>query len=146
MKTADIMTKQVHTIGPHQTLKECAEILKKHHINGLVVTEKGLVKGVITKADIFRAMLPSYSDILEDENNIASFEYIEERAHKLYDLKVSALMGTPPVTITGDTPIVKAGSLMILRRVKQVPVVDNDKLLGIVTLTDIISSITEKVK
>ncbi len=146
MKTADIMTKQVHTVGPDQTLKECAELLKKHHVNGLVVTEQGLVKGVITKADIFRAILPSYSDIMEDENNIASFEYVEERAHKLYDLKVSALMGTPPITITGDTPIVKAGSLMIMRRVKQVPVVDNGRLAGIVTLTDIINSIAERIK
>jgi tRNA nucleotidyltransferase (CCA-adding enzyme) len=70
----------------------------------------------------------------------------EERAHKLYDLKVSALMGTPPIIITSDTPIVKAGSLLILKRVKQVPVVDNGRLSGIVTLTDIINYITEKIK
>ncbi len=144
MKTAEIMTKQVHTIEPDQTLKECAEILKKCHVNGLVVVEGGTIKGVITKADIFKAILPSYSDILEDENNIASFEYIEERAHKLYDQKVRALMGTPPITITSDTPLVKAGSLMILRRVKQLPVVDAGTLSGIVTLTDIINYITEK--
>jgi CBS domain-containing protein len=101
---------------------------------------------VITKADIFKAILPGYSDIMEDERHMASFDYIEERAHKLYDLKVRALMGTPPITITSDTPIVKAGSLMILRRVKQLPVVDNGRLSGIVTLTDIINCITEKIK
>ncbi len=146
MKIAEIMTKQVHTIGPDQTLKACAEILKKRHVNGLVVVEGGAVKGVITKADIFKAILPSYSDILEDEGNIASFEYVEERAHKLYDLEVRSLMGTPPITITSDTPIVKAGSLMILRRVKQLPVVDNGRLSGIITLTDIINYITEKIQ
>ena len=90
------MTKQVHTVGPDQTLKECAEILKKYHVNGLVVVEGGTVKGVITKADLFKAILPSYSDIMEDEHHIASFEYIEERAHKLYDLTVRTIMGTPP--------------------------------------------------
>ncbi len=146
MKTAGIMTKQVHTIGPDQTLKECAEILKKRHVNGLVVMEGGTIKGVITKADIFKAVLPGYSDIMEDERHMASFEYIEERAHKLYDLTVRSLMGTPPITITGDTPVVKAGSLMILRRVKQLPVVDNGRLSGIITLTDIINYITEKIK
>ena len=145
MKIAEIMTKQVHTIGPDQTLKECAEILKKYHVNGLVVVEGGSVKGVITKADMFKAVLPSYSDIMEDERHIASFEYIEERAHKLYDLTVRAIMGAPPITISSDTPIVKAGSLMILRRVKQLPVVDDGKLSGIVTLTDIINYITEKI-
>jgi acetoin utilization protein AcuB len=146
MKVAEIMTKQVHTIGPDQTLKECAEILKKGHVNGLVVVKDGKIEGVITKADIFKAVLPSYSDIMEDEGHMASFEYIEERAHKLYDLKVRTLMGTPPITITGDTPIVKAGSLMILKRVKQLPVVEGGRLSGIVTLTDIINSITEKMK
>ena len=144
MKTADIMTKQVHTVGPDQTLKECAEILKKRHVNGLAVVQDGKVEGVITKADIFKAILPAYSDIMEDEKNIASFEYIEERAHKLYDLEVRALMGTPPITIESDTPIVKAGSLMILRRVKQLPVVDKGRLSGVVTLTDIINYITKK--
>jgi CBS domain-containing protein len=146
MKTAEIITKQVHTIGSDQTLKECAERLKKHHVNGLVVVEGGTVVGVITKADIFKAILPGYSDIMDDEHHMASFEYIEERAHKLYDLKVRALMGKPPITITSDTPIVKAGSLMILKRVKQLPVVDNGRLSGIVTLTDIINCITEKIK
>jgi CBS domain-containing protein len=76
MKIAEIMTKQVRTIGPDRTLKECADILKKHHVNGLVVIEEDAVKGMITKADIFRAILPSYSDILEDESNITSFGYI----------------------------------------------------------------------
>lgn len=145
MKTAEIMTKHVHIIGPDQTLKECAEILKKEHVNGLVVMKEGTVVGVITKTDIFKAILPSYADIMEDEHHIASFEYIEERAHKLYDLKVQNLMGSPPITITSDMPIVKAGSLMILRRVKQLPVVDNGKLSGIVTLTDIINYITKMI-
>ena len=146
MKIADIMTKQVHTIGPDQTLKECAEILRKRHVNGLVVVDGGMVTGVITKADIFKAVLPGYSDIIEDTHYMRSFDYIEDRAHRLYDLKVRDLMGTPPITITGDTPIVKAGSLMILRRVKQLPVVDTGRLSGIVTLTDIINYFTEKIK
>jgi CBS domain-containing protein len=100
--------------------------------------------GLITKTDLFKAILPSYSDIMEDEFHIASFEYIEERAHKLYDRKVSDLMGSPPITISSDMPIIKAGSLMILRRVKQLPVVDGGVLKGIVTLTDIINHIADK--
>jgi acetoin utilization protein AcuB len=146
LKIADIMTKQVHTIGPDKTLKECAQILKQRNVNGLVVLEGAKVVGVITKTDLFKAILPSYSDIMEDEHHIASFEYIEERAHKLYDKKVRDLMGTPPITIDGGMPVIKAGSLMILRRVKQLPVVDDGALKGIVTLTDIINYISDKLK
>jgi CBS domain-containing protein len=78
MKIAKVMTKQVHTVGPDQTLKECAELLKKLHVNGLVVVNDGQVAGVITKADIFEAILPDYSDVIENESNIASFEQIEK--------------------------------------------------------------------
>lgn len=146
MKTADIMTKQVHTIAPDKTLKECAQVLKQRDVNGLVVLEGAKVVGVITKTDLFKAILPSYADIMEDEHLIASFEYIEERAHKLYDKKVRDLMSTPPITIDGDMPVIKAGSLMIRRRVKQLPVVDGGALKGIVTLTDIINYISDKLK
>jgi len=144
MKIADIMTKQVHITAPDKTLKECAKVLKQRNVNGLVVLEGTTVVGLITKTDLFKAILPSYSDIMEDEFHIASFEYIEERAHKLYDRKVSDLMGSPPITISSDMPIIKAGSLMILRRVKQLPVVDGGVLKGIVTLTDIINHIADK--
>jgi CBS domain-containing protein len=172
MKTAEIMTKEVYTVGAEQTLKDCTQILKKQHVNGLVVLNGDTIVGVITKADIFkaillnglvvldggtvagvvptseisRAMLPDYSDTKDGERHMASFERIEERAHQLDELKVRAIMGTPPITITSDTPIVKAGSIMILKGIKQLPVVDDSRLSGIVTLTDIINYIMEKIK
>lgn len=146
MKIREIMTKVVHTIGPDKTLKECAEALKKHDVNGLVVVEKNKVVGVITKADIFKAILPRYPDIIEEERYMSDLEYIEERVSKLFEMKVKDIMGAPPITVSSDMPLVKAGSTMILRRVKQVPVVDKEKLVGIVTLTDIISSLLKKIK
>ncbi len=146
MKIVEIMTKEVHTIGPAQTLKECAEIMNKHHANGLVVMEDGKPIGVITKADIFKAILPRYPDIIEDERHMTDLEYIEERAHKLYEVKVREIMGTPPITVSSDMPVIRAGSQMILRRVKQVPVVDKERLVGIITLTDIINHLLNKIK
>lgn len=120
--------------------------MKNRHVNGLVVLDGKKVVGVITKADIFKAILPTYTDIIEDEHHIASFEYIEERAHKLHDLKVKSIMGTPAITVESNMPVVKAGSIMILKRVKQLPVVDSGELKGIVTFTDIINYILEKTK
>jgi acetoin utilization protein AcuB len=146
MKVSEIMTKQVYSIGSDSSLKECAEILKKCQSNGLVVVDRGKTVGVITKADVFKAILPRYPDIIEDERHMADFEYIEERVHKLFELKVSEIMGSPVITVSSDMPIIRAGSLMIVRRIKQVPVVDGGKLVGIVTLTDIINALLEKIK
>jgi CBS domain-containing protein len=146
MKVSQIMTKEVHTIEPAQTLKDCAEVMNKKRANGLVVVDNGKVVGVITKADIFKAILPRYPDIIEDERHMTDLEYIEERAHKLYEVKVKEIMGTPPITVSSDAPVVRAGSQMILRRVKQVPVLDKNKLVGIITLTDIITYLLKKIK
>jgi len=146
MKVSEIMTKQVFSIGSDSSLKECAEILKKYQSNGLVVVDRGKTVGIITKADVFKAILPRYPDIIEDERHMADFEYIEERVHKLFELKVSEIMGSPVITVSSDMPIIRAGSLMIVRRIKQVPVVDGGKLVGIVTLTDIINALLEKIK
>lgn len=144
MKIADIMTKRVYTSTPDKTLRECIQILKQRDVNGLVVLDGSTPVGIITKADLFKALLPSYADIMENEHNIASFEYIEERAYKLYDIKVSDFASKCLITIDSSMPIIKAGSLMIRQKVKQLPVVDNGRLAGIVTLTDIINYIGDK--
>lgn len=146
MKIREIMTRNVLTVERDQSLKSAAEIMSDRGVNGLVVTEKGRVAGVITKADIFKAILPRYPDIIEDERHRTDLEYVSRRAHKLYDMQVGEIMGTPPVTVSSDMPVVRAGSLMILRRIKQVPVVDGDTLAGIVTLTDIINHLLEKMQ
>ncbi len=146
MEVGQIMTKEVYTIEPDQTLKECAEVMNKKRAYGLVVIDNGKVVGVITKADIFKAILPRYPDIIEDERHMTDLEYIEERAHKLYEVKVKEIMGTPPITVSSNAPVVRAGSQMILRRVKQLPVLDKNKLVGIITLTDIITYLLKKIK
>jgi predicted transcriptional regulator len=72
------------------------------------------------------------------------FEYIEGQIHKVNQIKVHTLMGTPAITLDQDTPICKAGSLMIWRRIKQIPVLSHNKLVGIITLTDICRNLMQR--
>jgi CBS domain-containing protein len=140
MKISDIMSKEVYTISPEKTLKETLELLDKQRHNGLVVVASGNVVGVITKADIFRAILPTQADICEDELLMKDLEYVEERIFKCLGTKVEKIMGTPAITIASNLPMIKAGSIMVLRRIKQIPIVDDGALVGIVTLSDILSA------
>jgi len=100
--------------------------------------------GVVTKADIFRAILPTQADICEDELLMKDSEYVEERIFKCLGTRVDKIMGTPPVTIAGNLPIIKAGSIIVLHGIKQIPVVDDGALVGIVTLSDILSAFRKK--
>ena len=144
MKISEIMSRKVYTTTPEATLKDSLDLLVKERLNGLVVVEGGEVVGVVTKADIFRAVLPTQADLSEDELLMKDLEYVEERIFSCLGAKVGKIMGKPAVTIAGNLPIIKAGSIMILRGIKQVPVVDNGALVGIVTLSDILSAFRKK--
>jgi CBS domain-containing protein len=144
MKISEIMSRNVYTTTPEATLKESLDLLVKERLNGLVVVEGGKVVGVVTKADIFRAILPTQCDICEDELLMKDPEYVEERIFKFLGTTVDKIMGTPPVTTSSNVPIVKAGTILVLRRIKQIPVVDDGALVGIVTLSDIISALRKK--
>lgn len=144
MEVGKIMTKKVHTIGPDSSLKECADILKKAGVNGLVVTKGDKVLGVITKTDLFKVILPRYPENFEEERYMSDVEYIGERIEKLFKMQVKDIMGSPPIQLNSNVPIIRAGSIMLLRRVKQIPIIENEKLAGIVTLTDIIHHVAER--
>ena len=144
MKIREIMSRDVRTTTPQAALKECLELLMKLRLNGLVVMEGDKIAGLVTKADIFRAILPTQTDIAEDELYMKDPEYTEERIFKCLDKSVGEIMGKPAFTLDVDTPIVKAGTTMILNKIKQLPVVDNGKLAGIVTLSDILGVLLKK--
>jgi CBS domain-containing protein len=141
----EIMSSRVITIPDKATLRETGEILEKYDINGApVVDGNGKVVGIITRADIFRSMVPGHLDLYEEEPYLMDSECVdyvdlifEARISKMQEIKVKEVMGTPPITVGGNTPVVKAGSLMLRRKVKQLPVLKGTKLIGIVTLTDI---------
>ena len=137
MKVQEVMKQSVVTINKDTSIKVCGDLLEKHDINGVPVMDNGSVVGVITRADIFKAILPRYPDIYAEERYLMNFEYIEDRINKIQELTVKELMSSPPITLSQDTPIIKAGSTMTLRRIKQLPVVNNGNLVGIITLTDI---------
>ncbi len=144
MKINDIMSKDVHTTTPEATLKETLELLDRQHHNGLVVMKGSEVVGMVTKADIFRAILPTQAEICEDELLMKDPEYVEERIFKCLGTKVADIMGAPAITTAGYLPIIQAGTIMVLRKIKQIPVVDNGALVGIVTLSDILSAFRKK--
>ena len=144
MKVKEIMKSPVITVNKDATIKECGDVLEKHGINGAPVVDDDRVVGLITRADIFRSILPRYPEIFKDERHLMDFEYMEERIRKVTKIEVSELMGSPAMTLDQETAIVKAGSIMTLRKIKQMPVMKDDKLVGIITLTDVFRNLMEK--
>ena len=117
LKVEDVMTTEIITVDENVTVKEAANIMDKKEISCLIALRKGRAIGIITERDILKRI------IVEARN--------PEKT------KVSKIMSTPLEVIPLGTNLEKALRLMIQKKIKKLPVVDNKSILGLVNLTDI---------
>ena len=120
------MTKNPVTISPDANVVEASELMKKEKVHRLPVLDKDKkLVGVISEKDILFAS-PSPASSLS----------IHEMAYLLSKLTVRKLMTKDPVTITKDTTVEEAARLMVDQDLSCLPVVEGDKLVGIVSKSD----------
>jgi CBS domain-containing protein len=139
MKVSEIMNKEVHTIFSNTTMRVVNRTMQKYNLGYLfVVNEKKEIQGVITYTDLFRLVLPSYQKVMEEGLLWLSPEVIESQAQNLMDKPVKEFMEKDVLTIHPNEMVFKAGAEMIAHRVKQLPVVENNKLVGVISFHDIL--------
>ena len=112
-----IMQKRVVTAKPTVTLREACEVMSKLHIGSLVVVEDDKIAGIITSTDVMRAVAEGNDP---DKTQIGD------------------IMSKNVITITPDTTLEEAVETMMKNKIKRLPVVEGDKIVGIITASDII--------
>jgi signal-transduction protein with cAMP-binding, CBS, and nucleotidyltransferase domain len=117
LKVEDVMTKEVITIDENATVKKAAETMDKKEISCLIALRKGRAIGIITERDLLKRI------IVETKN--------PEKT------KVSQVMSSPLEVVAVGTDLEKTLRLMFQKKIKKLPVVDKDSILGLVSLTDI---------
>ena len=127
------MTKNPVTISPDANVVEASELMKKEKVHRLPVLDKDKkLVGVISEKDILFAS-PSPDSSLS----------IHEMAYLLSKLTVRKLMTKDPVTITKDTTVEEAARLMVDQDLSCLPVVEGDKLVDIVSKSDMFKILLE---
>lgn len=139
MKVEEVMTKDVYTVKPDDLASKAVALICKHNIAGLpVVDEENKVVGVVSEKDLLSKMYPGYDEFQRDPVGSMDFENMELNYYDVSKLKIKEVMSSPPITALPDTPILKIGSMMILNKIRRIPIVDKaGKLLGIVSQGDI---------
>jgi CBS domain-containing protein len=117
LKVDDVMTVEVITIDEKATVKEAADIMDKNEISCLIASRKGRAIGIITERDLLKRV------IVEAKN--------PEKT------KVKAVMSTPLEVVASGTDLEDAIKMMFQKKIKKMPVVDKDNIIGLVSLTDI---------
>ncbi len=143
----DIMTRDVVTIPPETSVEEAAEIMSEHEISGLPVVENDKLLGIVTEKDLImkkkRLNSPGYINILDGIIYLESPRKFREEFKKFIAVDVQDLMTKRVITVDPDTSIDEIATLMVEKDINRIPVIEDDKLIGIVTRADVIKKMAE---
>lgn len=138
MIVRNYMTKSVITVTPETPVKEIVLLMHKYKLQCIIiVSEDYKVDGIITHTDIFRRLLPLYNDFLQNESYWLNPEKIEGHTKGLMNKYAKDIMTKEPERIKPNMSLIEAGSLMIAYKIKQLPVVEDGKLIGVISYDDI---------
>jgi len=116
MFVRQVMSRRIITSKPDLTLKEASKIMGESHIGSLIITENEKIVGIVTNSDIMRAI-----------GNDKDPETTLVREVMSRDVKV----------VEPDKSLEDAVKIMVDNKIKKLPVVENEKLVGIITASDI---------
>ncbi len=145
MKVREVMVTPVVTVTSGATYEDAAFLLHKNNLSGMpVVDAQGAVVGVISEKDLFRALYPLYEEYILEPHAYCNQEQREDEIESIRKQPVENLMSRRVVSINPNDPILHAGGLMLAHGVHRLPVIEDGKLVGIVTREDIYGAILKK--
>jgi len=130
---ASIMTSEVFTINPENTLHEAAQLMGEKHIGSLIVMKYETPVGIITEGDLLNVVtngIPLERDWIRSSPSICNE-------------KVEKVMSYPVIKICVEYRLKDAARLMIEKKVRRLGVCDSECLVGIVTTSDMIGSLPQ---
>jgi CBS domain-containing protein len=121
MKVVELMNKNVITCHPSEQLNTILNKLELFKIAGMPVVDKGKLVGIISQSDILKGI----------------------KSGTISDLSVADVMTAQVLTVPPTESAIVVARLMVEKHVNRIPIVDNDKVVGIVTRGDIIKAVAE---
>jgi CBS domain-containing protein len=138
------MTPDVRSVVPSAMAEELIEILSSAHVSSVPVVERGVVVGVVSRTDVVRtlALEQSLADwmldsIAEDEDAARASQLAEFVGRRLEARSVAQLMNASPVTIPVEASMSDAARTLVDHGIHHAPVVDGDRLVGVVSTFDL---------
>lgn len=154
MQVKDVMTKEVVTVSPDTLVKDASAILAEKNISGLPVVEGGRVVGIFSEADVLRSIkttkknlrliYPSISSLgIAFQEEVTQREILEAY-EEIGNMPVKEVMSRAVETVPPDTALNEAIMKMVQKGINRLPVVDNNRLVGIVTRGDVIRGLAKE--
>ncbi len=146
LRVRDIMTRELITVSPDTEVVYATKLLLENHINGVPVTDKtGKLVGILCQSDLIaqqkKLPIPSFFTFLDGLVRITSMKEIEKQVQKIAATVVVDAMTPDPVTVQPDTDVDDVATLMVEKNIHTLPVVEKEKLVGVVGKDDILRTL-----
>ncbi len=125
-RVREIMPRKIVTIGMGERLSTVEDIMTFGRVRHMPVVHRGQLVGVVSQRDLLRASL--------SELTIGT----EERRAFLHAIEISEVMSAPPIVIDPEASVPRAAKVMAEHKIGCLPVVEGEKLVGLVTETDVL--------
>jgi len=146
LTVANVMSKDPLTIAPDASVTDAARLMVEERIGSLPVIENGKLIGIVTEGDLImqdvKLEFPTYLHLLDGfimyPPATARFE---SELKKAVAANVRAVMTENPVTVRVDASLEEAATLLVEKDVSRLPVLDGDRLVGIISKSDVVRSL-----
>ncbi len=132
MNVSDWMTKKVFTVEPDSYISDALSVMKEQGIKHVPVVKSGKLRGIVSDRDI-KEYSPSKATSLD----------IYELHYLLAKTRIREIMKTRIITTSSDTPVEEAAMIMLDSDIGCIPVVDNGRLVGIISDKDIYRALVD---
>jgi len=137
-----IMGTTIISVSPEDNLKAVIDLFVEHNINYLpVIDSSQAFVGEITVLDTLRLGIPNYAQMIGNISFLKSFEPLEDLLEKEETIKVRDVFEKPAHTFTKSTSIIEAVSTFTKSRRRYIPVLEDGKLVGIISYMDILKKV-----
>lgn len=148
MKARDIMLTDVITVKKDTTIEEIAHILSEKSISGVpVVDDDNKVVGIVSQKDLlYKDIEPHFPPLVEILGGLVFLKGVKqynEELRKLVATRAEEIMTRRVITVEEDTEVERIADLMVEKDINRVPVVNNSRLVGIISRADIVRYIAK---
>lgn len=138
MFVRDVMTTGVLTAFPTDTVRTAVVKMLSRHCGAIpVIDQQHNLIGLVALRDVLLPLFPNFGDYIHDNVHSRDFAEMEEGYPGVLKKQVEEVMSRNPLTVAPSTPILEAASYMGMKNFRRIPVAENGKLLGMVSIGDI---------
>ena len=136
MLVSEIMSGTPRTVTADTNLIDVVSIMCLYRYSGLPVMEGDKMVGFIAEKDVLHCLFPSLDEVAEGMSGI-NYDQMMDKYVDVVNLKVRELMATNLVTVSSDMHILRAATVMVRHKFRRIPVMDDGKLVGMLSLGDV---------